>query len=121
MGPRELNELNYRRISWINILLMPPLVLLFGWPFYMFGFWFEIPGFLQKTGSLVIALSFSLTILHGHVTMALGALHRHHYHEWLNKRRWSYGFLIRPFLFTTRFRLFFLMFGFALLLSGIML
>lgn len=121
MHQAELSERNYRRISWINTVLTPPLFVLFAWPYMFFGLWFEFPEVLLYPGIFCFSLPFTLTILHGHVTIALGALHRDHYHEWLTKHSRSYGFLIRPVFFSTRFRLTLLLLSLAILLAGILL
>lgn len=121
MNRTELSEQNFRRISWINILLIPPLILLFAWPYLILARIIGIGDFLLYSGTLCFSLSFTLTILHGHVTIALGALHRSHYHEWLNGHRWSYGFLLRPVFFSTRFRLILLILSFVMLVAGLML
>ena len=118
---KELSDQNFRRISWINIFLIPPLMILFAWPWSILGIWLEFTEVLLYIGMFCFAFPFSLTILHGHVTIALGALHRNKYYEWLKNHRWSYGFLIRPFFFSTRFRLSLLFFSFGILLTGVML
>ncbi len=118
---RELSEQNFRRISWINTLLTPPLLILFAWPYAVIGLWFDFPEYWLYAGSFLFAFPLTLTILHGHVTMALGALQRSHYHEWLERRRWGYGFWIRPFFFTTRFRLILLIISLGMLIAGVMM
>lgn len=115
---KELSERNFRRISWINILLTPPLLLLFAWPYSMLGIWFGFPEFWLYTGTFLFAFPLSLTIIHGHVTLALGALQRSHYYEWLTRRRWGFGFWIKPAFFATRFRLIPLIISLFMLLAG---
>ncbi len=117
----ELSEQNFRRISWINILLTPLLFILFAWPYLVVGINFNIAEELLYIGTFCFSFSFTLTILHGHVTMALGALHRSHYHDWLDRHHWSYGLLMRPIFFSTRFRLILLILSFVLLAAGVML
>ncbi len=121
MNQAELSERNFRRISWINIVLTPPLFILFAWPYLFMGLWFEFPGVMLYPGTFTFSFPFTLTILHGHVTIALGALHRNEYHEWLTRHSWSYGFLIRPVFFSPRFRLTLLIFSLAILLAGVLL
>lgn len=120
-SPKELSEQNFRRISRINILLTPPLFILFAWPYFIFALWSEFPELLLYSGTACFSLPFTLTILHGHVTIALGALHRFHYYDWLNQHSWSYGFLIRPLFFSTRFRLILLLLSFGIIPIGVML
>lgn len=117
----ELSEQNFRRINWINIALTPPLLLVFSWPFFIFSRYIGMPDPLLFAGTFCFAFSFTMTILHGHVTIALGALHRDRYHQWLDSHRWGHGFLIRPLYFSTRFRLIILIFGFVILITGLML
>jgi hypothetical protein len=118
---RELSERNFRRISWVNILLTPPLLVLFAWPYSIIGIWFDFPEPWLYAGTFLFAFPMTLTILHGHVTIALGALQRSHYHDWLNKKRWGFGFWIRPFFFSTRFRLTLLISSLAVLIAGVMM
>ncbi len=118
---KELSEQNFRRISWINLLLIPPLFILFAWPYAVIGLWFDLPEFWLHVGTFCFAFPFTMTIIHGHVTIALGALQRSHYYEWLTKYRWGFGFWIRPVFFSTRFRLILLIISLVLLLAGVML
>jgi hypothetical protein len=120
-GNRELSEQNFRRISWINILLTPLLLILFAWPYAVIGLWFDFPETWLYAGTFLFAFPLTLTIIHGHVTIALGALQRSHYYEWLERRRWGFGFFIRPIFFTTRFRLILLIISLVMLISGVMM
>ena len=121
MRHTELSEQNFRRISWINVLLTPPLLALFAWPYYALAQMVSMDERLYLAGMLFFSLPFTLTILHGHITIALGALHRSEYHEWLDRRRWSFGFLMRPVFFTTRLRLALLMLGLVVFVAGMFL
>lgn len=117
MAYSELSERNFKRIALINWLLTVPMLLIFAWPYYLLGKWSGIsfpPAFI---GSFIFALPFMMTVLHGHVTMALGALHRDKYYEWLSGHPLSYGFFFHPIMFRTRFRL--SIFLFSLLIFGI--
>lgn len=118
---KELGEINFRRISWINFLLAPPLFILFAWPYAVLGLWFDLQEYWLYSGTFFFAFPLTLTIIHGHVTIALGALQRSHYYDWLKRQRWSYGFWIRPFFFTTRFRLILLIVSLAMLAAGIII
>ncbi len=117
----ELSESNFRRISWINILLTPPLLLVFAWPFYFILNQLPLPATLVYVATFCFAFPFTLTILHGHVTIAIGAPHRLHYYQWLLKHSFSYGLLIRPLFFSTRFRLILLVLGVGILIIGFVL
>lgn len=118
MPGKELNPLNYRRIAWINWVLSPPLVVLFAWPYAYLAGVLGVPAPAAWIGSVLFALPFMITILHGHVTMALGSAHRHYYYEWLRKRPLGYGLLFHPIVIRTRFRLLLAYASLAVLLAG---
>ncbi len=100
----ELNEDNFRRISLVNWLLNGPTLLVFGLPYYVIvGNWGHWQGGLLL-GSFLFAMPFMLSVLHGHVTMAVGKNHREHYYAWLQGKPLSYGLGFHPALVTTRFR-----------------
>lgn len=117
MASTELSEQNYRRISRINWLLAPCLIFLFAWPYYILAsLLLETGPILSIAGSLLFAAPFTMTILHGHVTIALGALHRDHYYQWLARHRFTHGLFFHPVMFRTRFRFALLICSLALLL-----
>jgi hypothetical protein len=118
MSHSELKSNNLKRISIINWLLILPLMVLFAWPFFYIAQFLNISTNISYAGAFFFALPFTITILHGHVTMALGELHRHHYYSWLQNRPYSYGLLFHPLLKRTRFRLFLLMASLILLITG---
>lgn len=101
----ELSRRNFKRICLINWSLTLPVLLLFAWPYYLAGSWIGLSGPLLLVGAFIFGLPFMITVLHGHVTMALGALHRHHYYDWLSRYPLTYGFMFHPVMFRTRFRL----------------
>lgn len=105
MPSSELSEKNYRRICFINWALAVPVLLIFSWPYYLLARLLEMHNLIALIGSVTFALPFMLTILHGHVTMALGAVHRHHYYEWLQGYPFTYGVLFHPIIISTRLRL----------------
>lgn len=105
MTHSELSDDNFKRISFINWVLSIPLILIFGWPFLYLCSYLKIGVFFAYTGAFIFSLPFMFTILHGHVTMALGAAHRHHYYNWLTDRPYTYGLLFHDILTKTRFRL----------------
>lgn len=121
MRHTELSEQNFRRISWINILLTPPLLALFAWPYHVMAELLSMHEQLLLAGMVLFSLPFTLTILHGHITIALGALHRTEYHEWLKKRHWNFGLLMRPIFFSTRLRLVLLLLSLVLFAAGALL
>lgn len=118
MPTSELSEKNYKRICFINWALSVPLLLIFSWPYYLFSRILEVESVIAFTGAILFALPFMLTILHGHVTMALGAVHRHHYYNWLKGYPYTYGVLFHPIVTGTRFRLSLVFASLFILASG---
>ncbi|MCG2587442.1 hypothetical protein [Rhodohalobacter sulfatireducens] len=118
MSTSELSESNYRRIAYINWALSVPLLLIFSWPFYFLCEIFHIYKAISFPGSIIFGLPFMLTILHGHVTMALGASHRQHYYAWLKERPLTYGLLFHNIIISTRFRLSLFFLSMFILLIG---
>lgn len=117
----ELNERNYRRIAIINWSLSVPLLLIFAWPYHFMCQLAGIQIYISYPGSIIFALPFMVTLLHGHVTIALGSAHRHHYYHWLNTHPLTYGLLFHEMLVSTRFRLGILVVSLILLIAGFML
>jgi len=105
MDYSELSERNYKRISLINWSLTLPMLILFAWPYYLVATWTGVSPSIANLGAVIFAIPFMMTVLHGHVTMALGALHRHHYYKWLLQYPLSFGFFFHPVMFRTRFRI----------------
>ena len=101
----EFSERNYRRINLINWALSIPIIVLFAWPYYYLANVLNLEAFHTLIGSGLFAMPFMTTILHGHVTMALGSLHRGHYYNWLADHPLTYGFFFHPVMIRTRFRL----------------
>ncbi|SMO75323.1 hypothetical protein [Gracilimonas mengyeensis] len=115
----ELNESNYRRIALINWALSVPLMVLFAWPYFYVARLLEINEFFAYFGAFIFAIPFMMTILHGHVTMALGSVHRHFYYEWMTEEKpLTYGIFFHPIFVKTRFRLILLIVSLLLLPVG---
>lgn len=91
------------------------MLILFAWPYYFLSTILDIDLLTATIGSLFFSGPFAMTVLHGHVTMALGTLHRDNYYYWLEKYPLSYGLLFHPIMFRTRFRLMLLMISFIIL------
>lgn len=121
MPSNELSENNYKRIAFINWALSLPLLLIFAWPYFFLSELLFIKKAISFPGSILFGLPFMLTILHGHVTMALGAAHRHHYYQWLSGYPLTYGLLFHSVIISTRFRLFLFIISMVFLLSGYLL
>ncbi|MEX0856635.1 MAG: hypothetical protein WD016_00705 [Balneolaceae bacterium] len=117
----ELNESNYKRISIINWLLTVPLLVLFAWPYYYTAKLLGMDLLLRYIGAFIFAIPFMLTILHGHVTMALGSVHRHHYYIWMEEKNLTYGLFFHPMFVRTRFRLIMMSLGLIFLPVGYLL
>lgn len=105
MSYSELSVRNFKRICLINWALTIPMMLIFAWPYYLLARWTDVSYSISYIGAFVFALPIMMTILHGHVTMSLGALHRHHYYDWIRKHPLTWGFFFHPLMFRTRFRL----------------
>lgn len=118
MNQQELNLKNFKRIHLINWLLCIPLLLLFTWPYIYIARFTGLKDFFTYSGAAFFAVPFMITILHGHVTMALGSAHRHHYYEWLTETPLTYGLLFYPIMIRTRLRLILLTASFVLFLTG---
>lgn len=120
MPTSELNEKNYKRIAFINWALSVPLLLIFAWPYFFVCQLFGVAKPVSFPGSILFGLPFMLTILHGHVTMALGAVHRHHYYSWLGKYPLTYGVLFHSIVTSTRFRLLLFAISMVLFAGGLL-
>lgn len=118
MPQSELSQKNYKRISIINWLLCVPLIVLFAWPYLFIARFLDAEPILNYIGAVLFSLPFTLTILHGHVTMALGSLHRHHYYDWLEEKALTYGLFFHPMFTRTRFRLILLVISAIVLVLG---
>ncbi|MGM0586797.1 MAG: hypothetical protein ACQETE_00140 [Bacteroidota bacterium] len=118
MEPSELTEENYKRINIINWALLVPIFILFAWPYYYLAEMLDMSRLVMFIGMALFAAPLSITILHGHVTMALGSLHRHHFYDWLVDHPLSYGLFFHPIITRTRFRLILILISFALLPLG---
>jgi hypothetical protein len=121
MVHRELNTENYRRICIINWMLGVPFFIIFSWPFLYISNFAGIEKFMAYSGCILFSVPFVITILHGHVTMALGEAHRHHYYDWLNEHPLTYGLLFHPVIISTRFRLILLAVSFLVFVAGYLL
>src|SRR5690625_4435651 len=105
MTSNELNENNYRRISYVSWALSVPLLLIFSCPYFFRSDLYSIHTVMDFSGFILFGIPFMLKILHGHVTLALGAAHRHHYYNWLNHHPYSFGLFFHNIVISPRFRL----------------
>lgn len=118
MPQSELSERNFKRISIINWLISIPFVILFAWPYLYICQFTSIETYFAYPGCLLFAIPFMITILHGHVTMALGTAHRQHYYDWLYEKPLTYGLMFHPDMMRTRFRLLLLLGSLFLFITG---
>lgn len=114
----ELSEKNYKRINIINWVLSVPILVMFSWPFYHASNLIGADKLFTYPGAFLFALPFMMTILHGHVTMALGAAHRHHYYDWLDEHSLTHGLLFHQVMVSTRFRVTLVIASLVILLIG---
>lgn len=120
MNRSELSKKNFRRIAVINWLISMPLVMLFAWPYLYLCRFGGIDTIFAYPGSMLFSFPLMITILHGHVTTALGTAHRHHYYDWLNDQPLTYGLLFHPGIIRTRFRLGLLVFSLFAFAAGLL-
>lgn len=118
---QELNPTNFKRIRIINSLLSLPFFVLFSWPYLYLANFADIQQLIGYLGCIFFSAPFMITILHGHVTMALGEAHRHHYYNWLEEHPLTYGLLFHPVMMRTRFRLVLLAVSGLLFLTGFLI
>lgn len=114
----ELTERNFLRIYRINWGISGPLLFLFAWPYVIAGGILGVADLLTFTGALFFAVPFTLTVIHGHIAMALGSLHREVFYAWQRKKGVVFRTLFHPVLFTTRLRLSLLALSFIFLVAG---
>ena len=114
----EFSERNYKRINLINWGLSLPMLILFAWPYYYLASMMNVAPFHTLIGSALFATPFMVTIIHGHVTMALGSLHRGHFYNWLLDKPLTHGLFFHTALISTRFRLITLLASFIVLVIG---
>lgn len=117
----ELSHSNFIRINVINWVLSPPLIVLFAWPYYYAAKLLGIQETFRYMGSFIFAIPFMITLLHGHVTMALGSGHRDHYYDWLVDHPYTFGLFFSKIMVKTRFRLILLIISLILLPVGYLL
>jgi len=118
---QELTASNYRRISIINWSLSLPLLFLFSWPYYYLCDILTLNFYVSLLGSFLFAVPFAATIVHGHITLALGLAHRMHYYNWVAKRPYRYGYIFHPDFAKTRYRLLLFFISLTLLLITLIL
>lgn len=115
----ELDQQNFKRICLINGLTFFPLLALMCWPYYYAGRIFDVSASIIYPGAFLFGLPFTLTILHGIVTVSIGRIQRDYFYHWLADRRYTYGLLYHPILVSTRLRLALISLSLSGLVAGI--
>ncbi|MDZ7683112.1 MAG: hypothetical protein U5J63_15750 [Fodinibius sp.] len=121
MNSSELSPKNFKRICLINWLLSVPFFVLFAWPYWFLANFMGIQEAIAYVGCIFFSVPFMITILHGHVTMALGEAHRKHYYDWLHEHPLTFGLLFHPVMMRTRFRLILLVISGLVFIAGFLL
>ena|SRR5690606_3363576 len=101
----ELTINNFKRIYKLNWIMSGPILILFAWPYYILAQLLDLLIFNTILGSILFATPFTLTILHGHISLALGPLQRDNYYKWQQNKKGIAKLTFHPVLFTTRVRL----------------
>lgn len=114
----ELNLGNYKRIYKLNWLICGPLLLLFAWPYLLIADILEIEEITGLIGSIFFSIPFTLTVLHGHISVAVGSLHRTRYYIWQTSLPGVFKYPFHPMLFKTRIRLIIVGVSIGMLLVG---
>ena len=118
MNRSELSEKNFKRITVTNWTISIPLIFLFAWPYLYICRFMNIEVMLAYAGSVLFAVPFMTTIVHGNVTMALGSVHRNHYYDWLADQNLTYGLFFSRLFIRTRFRLVMIVISLLLMAVG---
>ncbi len=105
MNSSELNKKNFKKICLVNGLTFFPILILLSWPYFYAGFLINLPNILRVPGSVMFGLPFTLTILHGIVTVSVGSMQRRYFYDWLRNHPYTYGLPYHPLFVSTRFRL----------------
>lgn len=102
---REITPRNFRRVAAINWLLTGPSLVFFAWPYLRLADAMGSSDFASLLGAGFFSISFTLTVVHGHIAMAVGDLHRVEFHRWTRRRNGPWRMAYHPALFRYRTRL----------------
>jgi hypothetical protein len=119
MDKPELNEKNLNRIYRINWVISGPLLVIFIWPYLLLADVLEMNTLYAAIGGFFFAVPFALTVIHGHISIALGTLHRDLYYNWQKRQVGIYKWAFNPIFFTTKMRLFMIIVSIAFLVIGL--
>lgn len=95
----EIRDVNFERISRINWLLTGPLLVFFAWPYTRLAELVGTTDYFTILGSGLFSIAFTLTIVHGHISMSVGELHRVEFYKWTRRRRYPWKWFYHPTLF----------------------
>lgn len=102
---REITPRNFMRVSAINWWLTGPALVFFAWPYVRLSDALGTSDLASLIGAGLFSISFTLTVVHGHISMAVGELHRGEFHRWTRTRRMPWRLAYHPALFRYRTRL----------------
>jgi|AntAceMinimDraft_1070359.scaffolds.fasta_scaffold14523_2 hypothetical protein len=100
----ELSTKNFHRVGIINLLMSIPLFGLFSWIGFSLCYALQNNWPISLIAATLCAFPMMLTMLHGHVTMAIGVTHRDKYYHWLNQKTNPWGWFFHPIFISTKFR-----------------
>jgi hypothetical protein len=101
----ELDIKNFKRIFRINWLIAGPVLVLFAWPYLLICQHFGADRLINLVGAFFFSLPFTLTIVSGHISVAVGPLHFTRYFDWQQNLNGFFKYAFHPMLFRTEFRL----------------
>ncbi len=101
----EIRDVNFQRISRINWLLTGPLLLFFSWPYLRLAELIGTSAVFALIGCGLFSIAFTLTIVHGHISISVGELHRVEFYRWTRRRHYPWKWFYHPTLFQYSTRL----------------
>lgn len=102
---REINPRNFQRVSRINWWLTGPCLIVFGWPYLRLSEILGTSELIAWIGTGLFSISFTLTVVHGHISLAIGDLHRIEFHQWTRRKPHPWALVYHPVLFRYHTRL----------------
>ena len=112
----ELTVTNFNRIYKLNWIISGPILFMFAWPYYMLSQNLDQQIYFSMVGCFLFSIQFTLTILHGHISVAIGPLHRNNYYKWQQNKKGVAKLAFHPILFSTKTRLILLVLSLILLI-----
>ncbi|HAC14694.1 MAG TPA: hypothetical protein DCE78_01935 [Bacteroidetes bacterium] len=112
----ELTINNFKRIYRLNWIISGPVLFMFAWPYFILSRILDQHIYYSMLGCFLFAIPFTLTILHGHISVAIGPLHRNNFYKWQQNKKGITKLAFHPVLFSTKIRLILIMLSLILLL-----